>query len=103
MLGWFKKKFSKAEQQSPEQEEKPVAGGAEIVPEPIVEEEVVVSTLAREEGVAGDEISAAEEALSEETSPLANKDGGDRSTSFGISFSRECCLFSSYYVELLRP
>jgi fused signal recognition particle receptor len=92
MLGWFKKKFSKAEQQAPEQEEKPVAGLAEVVPEPIVEEEVVVSTpareqqpvdevaaapLAQEEGVVEDEISAAEEALNEETSSLANDDEGD--------------------------
>jgi len=43
MLGWFKKKFSKAEKEVPEQEEQPVAVQEEVLPVQIEEKEVVAA------------------------------------------------------------
>lgn len=84
MLGWFKKKFSKAEKQAPEQEEKPVAGQDEVLSAPVEEDVIPIPSLeqkpegdavaapaVREQGNIEDEIPAAEEFLSEKPSSVA--------------------------------
>lgn len=53
MLGWFKKKFSKAEQEVPEQEEQPVAVQEEVLPAQIEEEDVVAKAPLEKKEEAG--------------------------------------------------
>jgi fused signal recognition particle receptor len=68
MLGWFKKKFSKAEKEVPRQEEQPVDVQEEVLPEQIEDEEVTAATSPEQNGETTVDVTAEMEAVVESVS-----------------------------------